>query len=71
MKNYEVGDMARMAFHMGGLITYENMEVIDVDGDNILLDKGSGIEDAWMFNVKTGNCLNDNNFLGAFRKLVV
>lgn len=67
MKEFKIGEMATMEFHMMGLITYEELEINDLEEGIIYL--GECYDDAWKFDIKTGKCLNDNNFLGAFRRL--
>jgi len=70
----KVGDKVNFTFKCFGIVSVEETEVIDVDGDMITVsdtwtsDK-SGQEENGKFSIKSGKCLNDNTSFGASRCL--
>lgn len=52
-----------MKFHFAGQVSEEEHDVILVEGDILTLDNDH------QFSIITGECLNDNTFMGAKRTL--
>jgi hypothetical protein len=64
---FKVGETATMEFHGGGVVSEEELEIVNIEGDFVFLDDGDGCDYGWKFDVNTGKCLNDNTFLGCKR----
>ena len=61
-----------MNFYCGGMTTKDEMYIIKEDSKYIwLCDDEDGNDTQWQFDKKTGECLNDNTFLGARRSIEV
>ena len=57
-----------MLFHGAGVTSKEKHKVLLVKGNVITVDDGDE-EDRRRFDVTTGKCLNDNNFMGFSREI--
>ena len=61
-----------MNFYGGGMTTKEEMYIIDEDSEYIqLCGDEEGNDTIWKFDKITGDCLNDNTFLGCKRSINV
>ena len=60
-----------MYFFMAGVVSEEELEVIEIDEDTVTLNEegtdDEGNEVFRKFDRKTGKCLNDNTWMGARR----
>ena len=56
-----------MKFHCAGVVSTENLQVMEEDALRISLKRGE--DTVWIFTKKTGKCINDNNFGGAYRTI--
>ena len=65
------GDSAILLFSMCGFTTEEKYTVIDVSDGAVTLDTSEDDDKCFRFDIKTGKCLNDENFLGASRALKI
>lgn len=63
----KVGDEITMYFHYAGLVSKEKTVVVEVDDKFVHLDRGG--DEPWKFDMKTGECLNDNTWGGARRTI--
>lgn len=66
------GDKVTMLFHCAGVVSEEEVTVMNVDGCTIAVDDIFDTEfgEAYrLFNTNTGKCLNDSNYFGAKRTL--
>ena len=54
------GDMITMYFHGAGVTSEEKCEVLKINETTVTINDG---DDGRKFNRKTGECLNDNNFM--------
>lgn len=61
-----IGEKIKMNFHFMGVISKEEVKITNVDNGIITTKSG---DDYWKFDSKTGKCLNDNNFGGAYRTI--
>jgi len=60
------GDKIKFNFHGFGLISQEETFITKVGKDYIQVDAG---EPEYKFDKKTGECLNDNTYMGCRRTL--
>ncbi len=65
-RTFKKGDTATMKFHLIGLISEEEATVINVSRKNIVT-----LDNNFKFDGRTGECLNDNTYLGAKRTLKI
>jgi len=72
MKTYKKGDKIVMNFHCAGVVSQETLKVIKFENDviytNETFDNETGEENR-KFCSKTGKCLNDSNYFGAWRTI--
>lgn len=61
-----------MNFHCAGVISKEEMYVVNEDNEFVYLcDDEDGYDTVWQFNKKTGECINDNTMFGSKRTIDV
>lgn len=58
-----------MNFHLAGVVSHEDYDVINEDEKTITLGDLNNSETEWVFNKKTGKCLNDDTTFGARRSI--
>lgn len=69
---YKKGQKVTMLFHMIGLTSETEQEIIKVHKDgSVTLDTDEDDRKCFRFNTGTGECLNDNTFMGASRTLKI
>ena len=66
---FEVGKEVTMLFHCAGAVSEEEYMICHVRDDIITLDTDSEPDKCYRFNTKTGECINDNTYLGCKRTL--
>lgn len=57
----------KMSFHCAGVTSFEDLKVMSENDTTIELERGEGV--VWIFNKKTGKCLNDETSFGARRTI--
>lgn len=67
-----VGKKITMYFKFAGVVSTQEVEIIDFNDDNVEISSKwtsykSGMEEHGIFSRKTGKCLNDNITFGAER----
>lgn len=67
MKDLKIGDYMIQYFHFMGVKSEDKVKIQAFDDETVTI--GDGDEDDKIFNRKTGKCLNDNNFGGAYRTI--
>ena len=60
-----------MIFNCAGMDSEEELDVMRLDGDIVTLDTDDDIDECKKFNIKTGECLNDDTTFGASRRLKI
>ena len=63
------GDTAVMEFHLMGVTSEEEYEVVKVEKNIVILDTDEDLKRCFKFDSTTGECLNDNTHMGAKRTL--
>lgn len=67
---YKKGQKAIMLFHYAGLTSEEGYTIVKVSKDGrVTLDTDEDPDKQFVFDSKTGKCLNDNTWDGAYRTL--
>jgi hypothetical protein len=67
--NMKIGENVVMYFHCAGMVSEETYLIEDIKGSLLYLDDDN--DELRCFNMKTGVCLNDNTFLGAYRTIEI
>ena len=67
MKNLKIGDTLIMNFHFMGITSKEEEEIMDINENTVSLHRSD--DEVWVFDLKTGKCLNDNTYMGAYRTI--
>ena len=73
MTGWKLGDYMVMYFSIAGETSEDNCIVMDIDDDTVSLndifEDEDGNKSYRKFDRKTGECLNDNNWMGGKRRI--
>lgn len=60
------GQIIKMSFHCAGVVSYEDLKIMSFTDETVTIDD---TDDGRIFDRKTGKCLNDSNYFGAWRTI--
>lgn len=63
----KIGEKIIMHFYCAGMVSDEQETVSDIDEKRNIIYLDNDCDDAWMFDMETGRCLNDNTAFGCKR----
>lgn len=66
MKKIKKGDIIKINFHLAGIVSSEKATVTKVTKEYIQIDDG---EPEYRFDKKTGKCINESSYFGAYRTI--
>ncbi|TXG80803.1 MAG: hypothetical protein E6R13_07555 [Spirochaetes bacterium] len=68
----KAGDKVTMLFHSMGMVSQEELTIIEINETEIVTSETFGSNDEYRkFSRKTGKCLNDTTTFGSYRTLKV